>query len=264
MKCFRLLALLLFLLLVVLTFMSILVHSSHINNTNGSVRCWDRERQALLSIKDELVDTYGQLTSWGNHDDKKDDCCEWRGVHCHNRSNHVTQLNLGFSQLQGNISTSLLELQHLRYLDLSYNDFEYAPILASLTKLRYLNLARANFSGPIPHRIGNLSKLLYFDISYNDCYSENIDWVLSFDSLEHLGLSSTNLSKATNWLQALSKLASIKELYLANGDLPEIPPSLLTQKSMVPPLLPFLISRQTLIHQFRCYSVGSQTSAALI
>ncbi|KAL2227037.1 probable LRR receptor-like serine/threonine-protein kinase At4g36180 [Sesamum indicum] len=237
MKCFRLLALLLVLLLVAVTFMSILVHSSQLNNTNRAVRCWDRERQALLNIKDELVDTYGQLTSWGNDDDKRDDCCEWRGVHCHNRSNHVTQLNLG--QLQGKISTSLLELQHLRYLDLSFNDFEHAPIpefFASLTKLRYLNLARSNFSGPIPRRIGNLSKLLYFDISYNDCYSENIDWVLSFHSLEHLGLSSTNLSKATNWLQPLSKLTSLKELYLAEGALPEISPSLLPKINGSAPL----------------------------
>ncbi|KAL0371730.1 UNVERIFIED_CONTAM: Receptor-like protein EIX2 [Sesamum calycinum] len=129
-------------------------YSSQGNNTNR-IRCLERERQALLNIKSQLVDTYGRLSSWGNDEDKRD-CCEWIGVYCHNQTNHVTQLDLRFKFLRGKISTSLLELQQLEYIDLSFNDFDYI-----------------------------------------------------------------NLSKATNWLQAVSKLKSIQELSLSDGALPE-------------------------------------------
>ncbi|KAK4384956.1 Receptor-like protein 38 [Sesamum angolense] len=126
-----------------------------------------------------------------------------------------------FSTSNPSLSTLMADslLGHLRYLNLSGNDFEYAPIpefIGSLTKLRHLDLVWANFGGPIPHQIGNLSKLHFLDISMNhNCYSENLDWVFRLDSLEHLDLSTTNLTKATNWLEAVSKLTSIKELYLS-------------------------------------------------
>ncbi|KAL0401142.1 UNVERIFIED_CONTAM: Receptor-like protein EIX1 [Sesamum latifolium] len=147
----------------------ILGRSSQVDNTNR-IRCLEGERRALLKIKHELVDSHGRLSSWAD-DENAWDCCKWRGVHCHNRTNHVTRVDLhdplagdyyNRSPLRGKISTSLLELQHLQYLDLSFNDFEYAPIpefIGSLTNLRYLKLALARFSGPIPHHLGNLSKV---------------------------------------------------------------------------------------------------------
>ncbi|KAL0303915.1 UNVERIFIED_CONTAM: Receptor-like protein EIX2 [Sesamum radiatum] len=224
----------------------ILGRSSQVDNTNR-IRCLEVERRALLKIKHELVDSHGRLSSWAD-DENAWDCCKWRGVHCHNRTNHVTRVDLhdpmagdyyNRSPLRGKISTSLLELQHLRYLDLSFNDFEYTPIpefIGSLTNLRYLKLALAHFSGPIPHHLGNLSKLLYLDLRNNYyCYSENLDWISSLGSLEYIDLSFTNLSKAYNWLQAVSKLTSIKELYL-RGDLPEIPLSLIPEINGSSPL----------------------------
>ncbi|PIN21788.1 Leucine-rich repeat protein [Handroanthus impetiginosus] len=201
----------------------------------------------------------------------KRDCCKWKGVQCHNRTNHVILLDLhnpidddiddiSYAPLKGMISASLLELQHLKYLDLSYNDFGHAPIpdfIGSLSELRYLNLAIANFSGPIPDHLGNLS-------------SKSLDWVSHLHSLEYLDFSFTNLSKATNWLQAISKLTSIKELHMYVSALPNIPPSSLPSINASVPLATldlrwnlFEVSTLALIRWFSNFSSTGLTSIDL-
>ncbi|KAJ8622753.1 hypothetical protein MRB53_031282 [Persea americana] len=75
------------------------------------------------------------LTSWVG-----DNCCRWEGVGCHNETGHVIKLNLRntINTVSGEIDPSLLELEHLSYLDLSGNDFGHKPIpkfLGSFVKL---------------------------------------------------------------------------------------------------------------------------------
>ncbi|XP_073036558.1 receptor-like protein EIX2 [Primulina eburnea] len=209
-------------------------------HSSGNIRCFERERQVLLKLKDELVDESGRLSSWGVGRNRME-CCKWRGVRCDNVTKHVTQLSLrtppGINQhdgqsvtpLRGKISSSLLELKHLTYLDLSFNDFEYSNIpefIGSFEKLQYLNLSYANLSRQIPQSIGNLSQLIYLDFSSNSgLFSENLGWVAHLGSLEYLDLSVVELGKASNWLHAISNLTSIKELHLVNCGLQGILPS---------------------------------------
>ena len=76
----------------------------------------------------------------------------------------------------GKINPSLLDLKHLIYLDLSYNNFGGTHIpkfLGSMGRLRYLNLYQAGFVGLIPHQLGNLSNLQYLNLGNNYYYNDN-------------------------------------------------------------------------------------------
>ncbi|CAL5364951.1 unnamed protein product [Camellia sinensis] len=170
---------------------------------DAKTKCIERERQALLKFKDALIDDYGRLSSWGSDEDKKD-CCKWSGVGCNNHTGHVTIIDLhsshDYQQLRGQISPSLLELQHLKYLDLNENNFSDDIIkLRSLSNLHHLNLS------------GNY---------HLKC--ENLEWLSHLSLLSHLDLTNVNLSKATDWVQSINNLPLLKELRLSSCTLPAI------------------------------------------
>ena len=52
---------------------------------------------------------------------------------------------------------------------------------------------------------------------------ENLDWLSSHSTLEHLYLSLVNVTKAPNWLQVINKLPSLVELQLSDCGLDGIP-----------------------------------------
>ncbi|KAM3729863.1 hypothetical protein ACB098_12G043000 [Castanea mollissima] len=192
---------------------------------NDSVKCIEKERQALLEFKKGIVqDDGGWLSSWGSEDEKN--CCNWKGVYCNNQTGHVIDLLLNSYGLRGMISPSLLELPYLTFLDLSHNDFNQSHIpkfIGSLGNLKYLDLSRANFSGPIPHQLGNLSHLQYLSLNNNGLkIVENLEWLSRLSSIEFLDLSSTNLSLANDWLKVVCHLPKLSELSLAMCDLPPI------------------------------------------
>ncbi|XP_076928076.1 receptor-like protein EIX2 [Bidens hawaiensis] len=210
---------------------------------SDDVLCIDGERQALIRFKDNLVDEAGRLASWVG---EKSDCCRWAGIVCDNITGHVHEINLrgldghcdkvrfsfykvrmeGFKQLiRGDLSPSLLELKQLEHLDLSCNDFEEIQIpFGSLRNLRYLNLSESSFGGIIPPQIGNLSELRvlslgslfdYNPITKRTLTSTNMQWLSSLRWLQHLDMSGTNLSKATDWFHVINALPSLLQLEMS-------------------------------------------------
>uniref|UniRef100_A0ACD5VCB3 Uncharacterized protein n=1 Tax=Avena sativa TaxID=4498 RepID=A0ACD5VCB3_AVESA len=208
--------------------------SVHPNNTTTS--CIADERSALVTFRAGLSDPANRLSSW-----KGDDCCRWKGVHCSNKTGHVIRLDLqgpdcsyreiSRQGLGGNISSSLLGLQRLRYLDLSCNMFENLQIpefLGSLHNLRYIELSQSSIFGRIPPQLGNLSNLRYLSLGSNfgDTYSNDITWLSRLGSLEHLDMGFVDLSTVTNWLPVVNMLPSLKVLCLYFCQLTSSPDSL--------------------------------------
>ncbi|BAU02197.1 hypothetical protein VIGAN_11167500, partial [Vigna angularis var. angularis] len=65
------------------------------------------------------------LSSWTTPD-----CCQWEGIRCTNLTAHIISLHLPGQYnevspryIRGEIHKSLMELRHLQYLKLSFNDF---------------------------------------------------------------------------------------------------------------------------------------------
>ncbi|XP_040988951.1 receptor-like protein EIX1 [Juglans microcarpa x Juglans regia] len=212
-----------------------------------TIKCFEKERNALLAFKESLTDPSGRLSSWVG-----ENCCTWIGVGCDNRTRHVVKLDLknpvdpvfdtktnevskAFKKscLGGKISTSLLDLKLLSYLDLSLNNFNGSNIptfLGSLESLRYLNLSFSTFGGVITPHLGNLSRLQCLDLNSRSFFGtfsglevESLHWLAGFPSLKYLSMSVVNLYKASDWLQAVNDLPSLSELHLRGCGLVSLP-----------------------------------------
>ncbi|XBI77636.1 hypothetical protein VPH35_070708 [Triticum aestivum] len=175
--------------------------------------CWPRERDALLALKQGINDTDGVLASWQK---LRHDCCRWTGVACSNETGHVTELDIGLSWLFGQISPSLLSLQHLEYLDLSTTSLlgpngssVFPDFLSSLHNLRHLDLAGTPYSGRVPARLSNLSNLEHLDLSLTP-YSGRVPARLSnLSNFEYIDLSWTSLHGRAQFLFSYKNLTRL-------------------------------------------------------
>jgi hypothetical protein len=231
-------------------------------------RCLEIERRALLSFKENLTDPSDRLSSWVG-----EDCCNWIGVGCDNGTGHIIKLDLknpfpvsefdfldeylsdteyeyhydevkkayNKSCLGGKISSALLDLKHLSYLDLSLNNFNGINIpkfLGSLESLRYLNLSFSFFAGVVPPHLGNLSRLQYLDLNSYSSSSyigdfvpfailevKSLQWFVGFPSLGYLNLGGVNLEKVSDWLHVVNMLPLLSELHLHGCGLVSLPHS---------------------------------------
>ncbi|XP_062076447.1 receptor-like protein EIX2 [Humulus lupulus] len=210
--------------------------------------CIPKERQALLTFKQTLNDTYDDLSSWTNRSADQN-CCNWHRITCDN-TNHVISIDInGIDTIGGDIDSSLAELQHLKNLDLyqmnirripkfisslkeltnldlEFNEINSVPdFIGSLKELTYLSLAGNPITGIIPPQLGNLTKLQSLDLSSISQMS-NYEWISHLTSLKTLSLSEVNFTAAE--FQSFKGAPFLSSLSISNCLLPKVDISFLS------------------------------------
>ncbi|KAK7364589.1 hypothetical protein VNO80_13326 [Phaseolus coccineus] len=157
------------------------------------------------------------LSSWTT----TNDCCQWKGICCSNLTGNIISLDLhneydyetsSRSSISGEMHESLIELQELKYLNLSWNSFPDSHIpefLASLNNLRFLDLSWCEFGRKIPK--------VFLGGSYDGVLEINGGGKLlsNLISLTHPYLwSIRGLNSSHTWLQEIVNLPKLRELSL--------------------------------------------------
>ncbi|WOG86609.1 hypothetical protein DCAR_0205826 [Daucus carota subsp. sativus] len=122
----------------------------------------------LDSINVYSIPSHPRTMNWN----MSSDYCTWEGVSCEHATGDVVGLDLSCSQLVGAIlpNNTLFQLSHLRFLNLSWNDFslsnQFPQEFGFFAKgLSHLNLSNTQFSGTVPSDISHLYKLVSLDLS---------------------------------------------------------------------------------------------------
>ncbi|KAM3220866.1 MDIS1-interacting receptor like kinase 2-like [Capsicum annuum] len=210
-----------------------------------------------MSFKSLLTDPSNRLSSW-----KGDNCCNWKGIKC-SSSGHVVVVNLqnphpdeviiNANKEVVNLSPLLFTIDHIQYLDLSFNNFVFSKLpaeISNLTNLAYLNLSNSMFQDSITTQFSNLTSLRSLDVScanllpdlssitvsltltpkldsssllsfinYGYLSSQNLRWLEGLQCLRYLVLTGVDISKSSesfHWEKPISSLSNLMSLQLSN------------------------------------------------
>ncbi|CAN8271240.1 unnamed protein product [Cochlearia groenlandica] len=230
----------------------------NLSNTISSLTpklCRQDQRDALLEFKNEFkiqtpddfldfegypinITSYPKTKSWTN---VSKDCCKWDGVTCDTNSGDVIGLDLSCSCLYGRLeaNTSLFKLQHLRNLNLAYNNFLFSPIqtkfsmihdsISNLKHLTSLVLQGSNFFGKIPYSLENLSYLSQILLTSNHFTGEIPSSVGNLKELIVFNVGDNKLSG--NFPSGLLNLTKLRYLSLGSNQFTGFLPSNISQLS---------------------------------
>ena len=121
-----------------------------------------KEEQALL---DMFLTMNGE--NWVHAWDINEPVTSWHGVTV--KKNQVTEVNLLFNNLEGDLPSSIGDLKNLKVLELSFNKITgtIPPEIGLLSKLEFLAMNGNHLEGSIPSAIGSLISLKELHLSSN-------------------------------------------------------------------------------------------------
>ncbi|KAJ4907229.1 receptor like protein 26 [Raphanus sativus] len=148
--------------------------------------CRPDQIQALMQFKNEFESNGCNRSDYLN------------GVSCDNATGAVTKLQLPSGCFTGILrpNSSLFGLNHLRYLNLSYNNFASSSLpseFSNLNRLEVLSLSFNGFIGQVPSSISSLIHLTHLNISHNE-FTGSFPLVRNLTKLSFLDLSFNKFS----------------------------------------------------------------------
>ncbi|KAF3507911.1 hypothetical protein F2Q69_00001526 [Brassica cretica] len=152
----------------------------------NALDCRPDQIQALMQFKNEFESNGCSRQYYLN------------GVRCDNTTGLVTKLQLPSGCFTGILkhNSSLFELHHLRYLNLSHNNFTSSSVpsrFSNLNRLEVLSLSFNGFSGQVPSSFSNLIHLTHLNISHNE-FAGSFPLIRNLTKLSFLDLSFNQLS----------------------------------------------------------------------
>ncbi|KAF8724251.1 hypothetical protein HU200_021275 [Digitaria exilis] len=149
------------------------------------------EGDALYALRSALTDPRGVLQSW---DPTLVNPCTWFHVTC-NRDNRVTRVDLGNSNLSGNLVPELGHLEHLQYLELYKNNIQgtIPAELGNLKSLISLDLYNNNITGTIPKELGQMKSLVFLRLNDNHLTGPVPRELTNLSSLKVIDVSNNDL-----------------------------------------------------------------------
>lgn len=194
----------------------------------AALRCRPDQTETIKRFKNEFA--FSSIC--------RNDTNFFSGVVCDNTTGAVTVLELPGGCLRGTLrpNSSLFELSHLRYLNLSFNNFDSSPLssafgqlnnlevlllssngftgqvpssIRNLTKLTQLNLPHNKLTGDLPSLVQNLTKLLALDLSYNQFSGTIPSSFFTMPFLSYLDLSENHLTGSFEISNSSSKLENL-------------------------------------------------------